>query len=66
MGTSFLANICAGFSFVGMVFLVFVAIVMGTQPLFLRLSPPRGIRPIVVVVVFVFDGSVRWVGPPPQ
>ena len=37
MDPSFLANVCAGFSFVGMVFLIFVAIVMETQPLcFLR------------------------------
>jgi hypothetical protein len=36
MDPSFLANVCAGYSFVGMVFLIFVAIIMETQPLFLR------------------------------
>ena len=36
MDPSFLANVCAGFSLVGMAFLVFVAIVMETQSLFLR------------------------------
>ena len=36
MDPSFLANVCARYSFVGMVFLIFVAIIMETQPLFLR------------------------------
>jgi len=36
MDPSFLAKVCAGASFVGMLFLIFVAILMETQPLFIK------------------------------
>lgn len=36
MDPSFLAKVCAGTSFVGMLFLIFVAIIMETQPLFIK------------------------------
>jgi len=36
MDLSFLANLCAVWSFVGMLFLVFIAIVVETQPLFIK------------------------------
>ena len=36
IGPSFLAKFCAGWSFVGMIFLVFAAIVLETQPLFVK------------------------------
>ena len=36
MDPTFLAKVCAGASFVGMLFLIFVAILMETQPLYIR------------------------------
>ncbi|KAL7543696.1 hypothetical protein ACHAXR_012977 [Thalassiosira sp. AJA248-18] len=36
MDPQFLAKVCAGASFVGMLFLIFVAIVMETQPLYIK------------------------------
>jgi len=36
MDPSFLAKVCAGSSFVGMLFLIFVAILMETQPLYIK------------------------------